>query len=168
MNSTNNIDINEVSRLSIAKSVVRVIENNHQHQVQRYHNQQWEPLTKSDLGVLILNPRAKTWLNEHCETIVEQYEEDKAERQNKRKEESIRRASEWQHIADLKFGKLEIRVLELKDRRGRKVQLNNKDKWQDCTAQEIQAIRTVSPFNELLIRHFDGVAGKSTTFRPIQ
>jgi hypothetical protein len=100
-------------------------------------------------------------LSEHCETLVGQYEEDKAEQQHKERAESIKRASEWQHIADFKFGKLEVRVLEFKAVPGRKVQLLNKDKWQDCTEQDVRAIRSISPFNELLIQHFDNFADKS-------
>ncbi len=161
MSLTNVIDANEISRLKIANSVIRVIQNNQKREAQRYNNQQWEPLTKADVGLLILNRHAKPWLNEHCETLVGQYEEDKAEQQSKEKAESIKRASEWQHIADLKYGKLEVRVLEFKATLRRKVQLLNKDKWQDCTEQEIRAIRSVSSFNELLIQHFDNVAGKS-------
>ena len=161
MSLTNDIDTNEISRLKIANSVIRVIQNNNKREAQRYNNQQWQSLTKADVGLLILNRHAKPWLNEHCETLVGQYEEDKAEQQYKERAESIKRANEWQHIADFKFGKLEVRVLEFKAAPGRKVQLLNKDKWQDCTEQDVRAIRSISPFNELLIQHFDSFAGKS-------
>ncbi len=161
MNLTSNIDTNEISRLKIANSVIRVIQNNNNQEAQRFHNQQWEPLTKADIGVLISNRHAKPWLNEHCETLVGQFEEDKAEQQYKEKAESIKRANEWQHIADLKYGKLEVRILEFKNAPRRKIQLMYRDKWQDCNEQEIRAIRSVSPFNELFIQHFDGIASKS-------
>ena len=156
MNLTNNIDTNEISRVKIANSVIRVIQNNNIREAQRFHNQQWEPLTKADISVLILNRYAKPWLNEHCETLVGQYEEDKAEQQHNEKMESIKRANEWRQIADLKHGKLEVRVLEFKTSPKRKIQFMNKDRWQDCNEQEIRAIRSVSPFNELFIQHFDG------------
>ena len=161
MNAAKGIEANEISRLNVARIVVRVIENNYRQEAQRYNNQRWEPLTKNDIGLLILNQRAKVWLNKYCETIVGQYEEDKAEQQYKDKAESIRRASEWDRVADLKFGKLEVRILESQNATERKVQLNNKDKWQDCSEQEVRAMRSLAPFNDLLIQHFDGVAGKS-------
>jgi adenine-specific DNA glycosylase len=161
MTAANNIEANEISRLKIANSVIRIIQNNNNREAQRFQNQQWEPLTKADISVLILNRYAKPWLNEHCETLVGQYEEDKAEQQHKEKIESIRRANEWQHIADLKHGKLEVRVLEFKASPIRKAQLLNKDRWQDCTEQDILAIRSISPFNELFIQHFDDNASKS-------
>lgn len=158
MKLTSVIEANEISRLKIANSVIRVIQNNNKREAQRYNNQQWEPLTKADLSLLILNRHAKPWLNEHCETLVGQYEEDQAEQQYKEKVESTRRANEWRNIADLKFGKLEVRILEFKAAPGRKVQLFNKDKWQDCTEQDIRAIRSIQPFRELLIQHFDSFA----------
>ncbi|HYP43452.1 MAG TPA: hypothetical protein VEQ18_05465 [Candidatus Nitrosocosmicus sp.] len=161
MSLTNGIDANEISRLKIANSVIRVIQNNNKREAQRYNNQQWESLTKADVGLLILNRHAKPWLTEHCETLVGQYEEDLAEQQHKERTESVRRANEWQHIADFKFGKLEVRVLEFKAVPRRKVQLLNKDKWQDCTEQDVRAIRSISPFNQLLIEHFDSFASKS-------
>lgn len=161
MNLTNDIETNEISRLKIANSVIRVIQNNNKREAQRFQNQQWEPLTKADIGVLILNRQAKPWLNEYCEMLVGQYEEDKAEQQYKAKAESIKRANEWQHIADLKHGKLEVQILEFKASPRRKIQLMNKDKWRDCTEQEIRAIRSISPLNDLFIQHFDGIAGKS-------
>ena len=161
MSPTNDIDANEISRLKIANSIIRVIQNNNLREAQRYNNQQWEPLTKADISVLILNRHAKPWLNEHCELLVGQYEEDLAEQQYKKRAESTRRANEWQQIADLKYGKLEVRVLEFKAAPRRKIQLMNKDRWQDCTEQDVRAIRSISPFNELLIEHFDGIASKS-------
>jgi hypothetical protein len=159
MNPTNAIDANEISRLKIANSVIRVIQNNNNQEAQRFHNQQWEPLTKADVGLLILNRHAKPWLNEHCESLVAEYAEDLAEQQYKKKAESTRRANEWEHIAEFKLGKLEVRVIEFKAAPKRKVQLLNKEKWQDCTEQEIQAIRSIQQFRELLVQHFDSFAG---------
>lgn len=161
MNLTNSLDTNEVSRLNIANFVIRVIQNDNKREAQRYNNHQWEPLTKADVGILFLNHRAKPWLNEHCGLLVGQYEEDLAEQQDKQRVESNRRANEWQLIADLKHGKLEVRVLEFKADPKRKVQLLNKEKWCDCTEQDIRAIRSIPPFRELLINYFDNAAAKT-------
>lgn len=158
MNATDVIDTNEISRLKTGTSTIRMIQIDGKQEVQRYRDQQWEPLTVKDVGVLFFDSRAKRWLIEHCEALVAEYEEGKAEVEQKAKVEQTRRANEWRQIADFKQGKLEVRVLEFKAAPGRKVQLSHKDRWQDCTQQEIQAIRSIAPINNLLIQHFDSFA----------
>lgn len=158
MNATDVIDSNEISRLKTGNSTIRILENNGKREAQRHRDQKWEPLTLKDVGVLSFDSRAKRWLTENCETLVAEYEEGKAELEQKAKAEQTRRSNEWRQIADFKQGKLEVRVVEFKAASGRKVQLSHKDRWQDCTQQEIQAIRSIAPIDNLLSQHFDNFA----------